>query len=852
MYQTQLALAISASEQEAKQRDSLRLNTLPATTESLSDGTNLGCSTVSGGPRAASAEELVEKYWYTRRIHCTESILDGFYDCVGNFDFEKCAEPSGLSSSLVDHSMRGFEAAGAAGGDGATAHQSSGSLAGGMTQQRQQPTSTKTSSRELPNLKMIETEMVYRSSSVNAMDERELLLVDRRVDERIVSMGKLAEALSSDVLSEKEKAIALGNLVVENMGGTTAGTDGVGYMNLRKKWLESSHRVKQSEQSYVVKLGDLSCGMSRHRALLYKVLSEEVQGLGCQLVKGCFYYTDNDGDAIPEESPPANSPGGGDGGNVQVSVAAVELDALSPTSAAIANLLPIHDTPSHRGGLEERDNSEGVISVGKDCDNGSVVVECEGNQYCVDLMSYPVELIQLPKSENFSALGLDSGSTLQDNRSTIGTDASLSGKSWVQQELEATSQLVSTIESLMRTNSIKGSGGSENVDTPDGQRANNQHDALDALLMRNNRSSSGSGSDPSSKRTIQEDQKDHQHVDTGTSTDAQAVSGGDLGVDMSKEGVEKGETLKAEEKAVLSIDMIKESFGASSNDSQWSIKVEDVKFGDRVGIGSFGEVYRGMWRGTEVAIKKLIDQDITKESKQEFLGEVSIMRRLRHPNIVLFMGVITTQDNLAIVTEFLPRGSLFKLLHRSGIQLDLRRRLRMAEDVAKGMHYLHTCNPMIVHRDLKSPNLLVDRNWCVKVTDFGLSRMKHSTFLSTKSNAGTPEWMAPEVLRSEPANEKSDIYSYGIILYELLTGKVPWEGLNAMQVVGAVAFQDKRLAVPEGIHPRIAELMTQCWHSKPSERPSFFDILGVLREVIRAMPVSRNASQSSLKNVVQK
>ena len=273
------------------------------------------------------------------------------------------------------------------------------------------------------------------------------------------------------------------------------------------------------------------------------------------------------------------------------------------------------------------------------------------------------------------------------------------------------------------------------------------------------------------------------------------------------------------------------------------IKVEEITIGDRIGIGSFGEVYRGMWRGTEVAVKRLIDQDLTEHVREEFLGEVSIMRRLRHPNIVLFMGVITAERNLAIVTEFLPRGSLFRLIHRSGIELDFRRRLRMAEDVAKGMHYLHTCKPMIVHRDLKSPNLLVDRNWCVKVTDFGLSRMKHTTFLSTKSNAGTPEWMAPEVLRSEPSNEKSDIYSFGVILYELVVLKVPWEGLNPMQVVGAVAFQDKKLEIPEDTHADIAALMGACWEPKPEDRPSFEDILKELRRVIRTLPTGVRAKQ---------
>uniref|UniRef100_A0A151UG32 Serine/threonine-protein kinase CTR1 n=1 Tax=Cajanus cajan TaxID=3821 RepID=A0A151UG32_CAJCA len=113
------------------------------------------------------------------------------------------------------------------------------------------------------------------------------------------------------------------------------------------------------------------------------------------------------------------------------------------------------------------------------------------------------------------------------------------------------------------------------------------------------------------------------------------------------------------------------------------------------------------------------------------------MKRLRHPNVVLFMGAVTRPPNLSIVTEFLPRGSLYRLLHRPNSQLDERRRLKMALDAARGMNYLHNCTPVVVHRDLKSPNLLVDKNWVVKVCDFGLSRMKHSTFLSSRSTAGT-------------------------------------------------------------------------------------------------------------------
>ena len=100
------------------------------------------------------------------------------------------------------------------------------------------------------------------------------------------------------------------------------------------------------------------------------------------------------------------------------------------------------------------------------------------------------------------------------------------------------------------------------------------------------------------------------------------------------------------------------------------------------------------------------------------------MRRLRHPNIVLFMGAVTRPPNLSILTEFLPRGSLYWLIHRPNLSIDEKRCLLMALDVAQGMNYLHSSNPVIVHRDLKSPNLLVDKNWVVKVCDFGLSHLK--------------------------------------------------------------------------------------------------------------------------------
>ncbi|KAH1267521.1 putative serine/threonine-protein kinase SIS8 [Glycine max] len=218
--------------------------------------------------------------------------------------------------------------------------------------------------------------------------------------------------------------------------------------------------------------------------------------------------------------------------------------------------------------------------------------------------------------------------------------------------------------------------------------------------------------------------------------------------------------------------------------------------------GSCAVVYHGIWNGSDVAVKVYFGNEYTEETLQDYRKEIDIMKRLRHPNVLLFMGAVYSQERLAIVTELLPRGSLFKNLHRNNQTLDIRRRLRMALDVARGMNYLHHRNPPIVHRDLKSSNLLVDKNWTVK-----------------------PQWMAPEVLRNEPSNEKSDVYSFGVILWELMTQSIPWKNLNSLQVVGVVGFMDRRLDLPEGLDPHVASIIDDCWRSDPEQRPSFEELI---------------------------
>ncbi|KAL8140347.1 hypothetical protein V2J09_006368 [Rumex salicifolius] len=238
----------------------------------------------------------------------------------------------------------------------------------------------------------------------------------------------------------------------------------------------------------------------------------------------------------------------------------------------------------------------------------------------------------------------------------------------------------------------------------------------------------------------------------------------------------------------------------------------------------------------EVAIKVFSKVEYTEDAIFSFRQEVSLMKGLRHPNILLFMGAVTSPEHLCIISEFLSResycfheligcrGSLFRQLQRKLCKLDWRRRVHMALDIARGMNYLHCCNPPIVHRDLKSSNLLVDKNWTVKVADFGLSRIKHEIYLTTKTGKGTPQWMAPEVLRHEPSDEKSDIYSFGVILWELATEKTPWESLNAMwplassnkkailnRVIGAVGFMNQILEIPSDVDVRWTAIIESCW-----------------------------------------
>ncbi|XP_057471422.1 uncharacterized protein LOC130760219 [Actinidia eriantha] len=271
------------------------------------------------------------------------------------------------------------------------------------------------------------------------------------------------------------------------------------------------------------------------------------------------------------------------------------------------------------------------------------------------------------------------------------------------------------------------------------------------------------------------------------------------------------------------------------------IKNDDLEDLHELGSGTFGTVYHGKWRGTDVAIKRIKKSCFAgRSSEQErltkdFWREAQILSKLHHPNVVAFYGVVPDGPGgtLATVTEFMANGSLrHVLLKKDRKALDWHKKLIIAMDAAFGMEYLHLKN--IVHFDLKCDNLLVNlgnpqRPIC-KVGDFGLSRIKRNTLVSGGVR-GTLPWMAPELLNgsSSRVSEKVDVFSFGITMWEILTGEEPYANMHCGAIIGGIVSNTLRPPIPDRCSPEWKKLMEECWSPNPTARPSFTEITNRLR-----------------------
>lgn len=260
-----------------------------------------------------------------------------------------------------------------------------------------------------------------------------------------------------------------------------------------------------------------------------------------------------------------------------------------------------------------------------------------------------------------------------------------------------------------------------------------------------------------------------------------------------------------------------------------------------VSQGSFGSLYKGTWRGTPVAVKQLrleLADDLV--ATKDFKTEISLLSLLRHPNIILYMGAfegtpkelkktLGDKDLPLIVFEWLEGGNLFNAIH-GPTPPTMSKITQYAWDLACGMNFLHTHDPKIIHRDLKPQNLLLDSSGNLKIGDFGLSRFK-SESESMTGHTGSYRWMAPEVVRNEKYDEKVDVYSFGIILWEMIASDVPFSNLTDMQAAMNTS-NGMRPQIPGSCSVNTKQLIQNCWASEPKDRPSFQDILSAL-EIIK-------------------
>ncbi|XP_077227249.1 RAF-like serine/threonine-protein kinase 20 [Tasmannia lanceolata] len=282
------------------------------------------------------------------------------------------------------------------------------------------------------------------------------------------------------------------------------------------------------------------------------------------------------------------------------------------------------------------------------------------------------------------------------------------------------------------------------------------------------------------------------------------------------------------------------------------IKNADLEELRELGSGTFGTVYHGKWRGTDVAIKRIKKSCFAgRSSEQErltkdFWREAQILSKLHHPNVVAFYGVVPdgAGGTLATITEFMVNGSLRHVLVRKDKALDRRKRLIIAMDAAFGMEYLHSKN--IVHFDLKCDNLLVNlrdshRPIC-KVGDFGLSRIKRNTLVSGGVR-GTLPWMAPELLNGSSirVSEKVDVFSFGIAMWEILTGEEPYASMHCGAIIGGIVNNTLRPTIPDRCDPEWRKLMEECWSPDPEARPSFTEITSRLRVMSMAVHTKGNS-----------
>lgn len=263
------------------------------------------------------------------------------------------------------------------------------------------------------------------------------------------------------------------------------------------------------------------------------------------------------------------------------------------------------------------------------------------------------------------------------------------------------------------------------------------------------------------------------------------------------------------------------------------IKSSELKLMEMINRGSSCLVFKGKWRGTEVAIKQFTNEYSTSEKElKKFVKELKVLSTIRHPNLLLLMGICIDQSNLCIVTELVANFTLFYAIHKNKQRkLTLADRFNISIQLGKGLYYLHLNDPPIIHRDLKPENCLLDFNLNVKIADFGLARpISIFSEEDTTICIGTTRFMAPELFekdRVEKIGVEVDIWALGCMLIEIFSGKRPWHHISSTKanMIFYEIYHKKPIPIPENIPPEICEIIKDCCKYIPKRRPGIASIL---------------------------
>nr|XP_036670467.1 tyrosine-protein kinase Abl isoform X6 [Drosophila suzukii] len=278
-------------------------------------------------------------------------------------------------------------------------------------------------------------------------------------------------------------------------------------------------------------------------------------------------------------------------------------------------------------------------------------------------------------------------------------------------------------------------------------------------------------------------------------------------------------------------------FPLSPEPDEWEICRTDIMMKHKLGGGQYGEVYEAVWKryGNTVAVKTLKEDTM---ALKDFLEEAAIMKEMKHPNLVQLIGVCTREPPFYIITEFMSHGNLLDFLRSAGREtLDAVALLYMATQIASGMSYLESRN--YIHRDLAARNCLVGDNKLVKVADFGLARLMRDDTYTAHAGAKFPiKWTAPEGLAYNKFSTKSDVWAFGVLLWEIATyGMSPYPGIDLTDVYHKLE-KGYRMERPPGCPPEVYDLMRQCWQWDAADRPTFKSIHHALEHMFQESSIT--------------